>query len=37
MITLDVNIALRAPWNADALAAYVAEVVPAVRSAAGVV
>lgn len=33
----DVNIALRAPWNADALAAYVAEVVPAVRSAAGVV
>lgn len=30
----DVNIALRAPWNADALDAYVREVVPAVRAAA---
>jgi alkanesulfonate monooxygenase SsuD/methylene tetrahydromethanopterin reductase-like flavin-dependent oxidoreductase (luciferase family) len=27
----DVNIALRAPWNADALAAYVKSVIPAVR------
>lgn len=29
----DVNIALRAPWDADALDAYLNEVVPAVRSA----
>jgi alkanesulfonate monooxygenase SsuD/methylene tetrahydromethanopterin reductase-like flavin-dependent oxidoreductase (luciferase family) len=28
----DVNVALRAPWNADALEAFVREVVPAVRS-----
>ena len=28
----DVHIALRAPWNADALDAYVAEVVPATRA-----
>ncbi len=29
----DVNIALRAPWDADALTAYLEEVVPAVRAA----
>ena len=29
----DINIALRAPWDADALDAYLSEVVPAVRSA----
>lgn len=29
----DVNVALRAPWDADALRAYLDEVVPAVRSA----
>jgi alkanesulfonate monooxygenase SsuD/methylene tetrahydromethanopterin reductase-like flavin-dependent oxidoreductase (luciferase family) len=29
----DVNIALRAPWDADALHAYLTEVVPAVRAA----
>ena len=29
----DINIALRAPWNADALHAYLTEVVPAVRDA----
>ncbi len=29
----DVNVALRAPWDADALAAYVGEVVPAVKAA----
>ena len=31
----DVNIALRAPWDADALSAYLEEVVPAVRQAVG--
>jgi F420-dependent oxidoreductase-like protein len=30
-----VNIALRAPWNADALDAYIEEVMPAVRKAVG--
>ncbi len=29
----EVNIALRAPWNADALDAYIEEVVPRVRAA----
>ena len=30
-----VNIALRAPWNEDALDAYLGEVVPALRKASG--
>lgn len=31
----DINIALRAPWHADALTAYIDEVVPALRRAVG--
>ena len=31
----DVNVALRAPWDEEALDAYLADVVPAVRAAAG--
>jgi hypothetical protein len=31
----DVNVALRAPWDEDALTAYLDEVVPAVRAQLG--